>query len=84
MLSGFYKPRWMQFFAYAERQRKQHKVFDQKEFEKNIKEWEWRWVSGQEPYADTAAGDPVKTARMLYAKYAGRIKAAYNVPGVIK
>jgi alpha-N-acetylglucosaminidase len=84
MLSGFYKPRWMQFFSYAESQRKQHKAFNQKEFEKNIKEWEWRWVNGHEPYVDTAAGDPVKTAKMLYGKYAGRIKAAYNIPGILK
>jgi alpha-N-acetylglucosaminidase len=77
MLKGYYKPRWQQFFAYVDKQKAQHKKFDQKVFEKQIKDWEWNWVNQHETYTAVPIGNPVTTAKALHLKYAAAIKTAY-------
>lgn len=78
MLSGYYKPRWQQFFAYADSQMLLNKPIDQKAFDENIKTREWNWVNGKEEYAAKPAGSPVQTARNLYQKYKPVISKLYN------
>jgi alpha-N-acetylglucosaminidase len=51
---------------------------DEKIFDSNIKEWEWNWVNGHEPYAAQPKGDAVKTAAQLFKKYQHVIAAAYH------
>ncbi len=69
MLTGFYKPRWSQFFDYVNTSMAQGKPMDQKEFDKKIKDWEWQWVNSHEPYSDQTKGNSIEEARSLYQKY---------------
>jgi alpha-N-acetylglucosaminidase len=79
LLKGYYKPRWIRFFNYVDECRASTKKFDQSLFEKNSKEWEWKWVKGKENYSPLPAGDPVKTVEALYKKYFAIIKKEYAV-----
>jgi alpha-N-acetylglucosaminidase len=78
LLNGFYKKRWEQFFDVVIRQMKRGETFDQKAFDQQISTWEWNWVNSHERYPAMPAGDPVKTAENLYAKYWKRIFLAYQ------
>ncbi|PST83806.1 alpha-N-acetylglucosaminidase [Pedobacter yulinensis] len=78
MLKGFYKPRWQQFFAEVQKQAAAGKPIDQKRFEEEIKNWEWKWVNATEPYTDKPKGDAVAVARALYTKYSNRVEQAYT------
>ncbi len=78
MLSGFYKPRWQQFFTYATNQLQLKKELNQTAFETAIKKWEWKWVNSSEKYADKPIGNSVVVAKQLYQKYDKEIKATYN------
>jgi alpha-N-acetylglucosaminidase len=78
MLKGFYKPRWIEFFKYAHAQLIAKKEVDQKAFEEQIKQWEWKWVNGSESYTDKTIGNPVTIAKQLYQKYYTIIKTTYQ------
>jgi len=78
MLKGFYKPRWEKFFEEVHSQIKKGQQINQEQFENNIKVWEWQWVNGNEQYPEKPVGDPVQTAKALYAKYAPVIKQFGN------
>lgn len=69
LLSDFYKPRWQQFFLKANKalQSKQEMDFDS--FQKEIKQWEWKWVNSRKDYPVQTTGDPIKTALEIYGKY---------------
>lgn len=73
MISGFYKPRWQQFFARVTAAIANGKQPDLKRFEEDIKDWEWHWVNGSEKYATQAKGNSVNIAKQLYHKYYQRI-----------
>jgi alpha-N-acetylglucosaminidase len=79
LLTGFYKPRWQQFFNRMMTQARQGKNFEEANFEEDIKNWEWNWVNGREIYPDRAAGDPVATAGLLWNKYKDRINNIYSI-----
>lgn len=74
MLSGFYKPRWQQFFNYIAQCKAQGKEPDFDAFEEQIKDWEWKWVHGHEQYRTQAVGDPVGVASELFRKYWTRMQ----------
>lgn len=78
MISGFYKPRWVQYFEYVNTQMAQQKSIDQKQIEKDITAWEWKWVNGHEPYADKPRGNSVAMALRLYQKYHDEMEKAYR------
>lgn len=69
LISSFYKPRWQQFFQYADSCLKENKPFDEQLFDNRMKDWEWSWVNRQESFADTPSGNPVQIAKELYHKY---------------
>lgn len=69
LFSGFYKPRWEQFFALVEADLAGGKKFDPKEFSQQVRDWEWAWVNRQDRYPVKPAGNPVTVARRLYEKY---------------
>jgi alpha-N-acetylglucosaminidase len=77
LLNDFYKPRWEQFLTAAGRSLQTGQPFDIKAFDKNISEWEWKWVNTQKPFPVTAWGSPVIAARRLYTKYRDIIGKAY-------
>ncbi|RYD97052.1 MAG: alpha-N-acetylglucosaminidase [Sphingobacteriales bacterium] len=69
MLSGYYKPRWEQFFTYVTQQAKLKKSVDQLAFDKQIKDWEWSWVNGTETYPDVVTGNSVVLSQRMFQKY---------------
>lgn len=69
LLNEFYKPRWEKFFAAANQSLKTGEMLDTKAFEKNIREWEWKWVNTQKNYPVNASGKPVEMSNLLYNKY---------------
>ena len=69
LISGFYKPRWQQYFAFLHQQLIDGKRFNESHFEEQIKNWEWNWVNSHEPCPTSVSGDPVATSKALYDKY---------------
>lgn len=69
LLSDFYKPRWQQFFLKAQNALQANHNIDFKAFEKEIMQWEWKWVNLRKDYPVKTTGDPIKTALEIHTKY---------------
>ncbi len=69
LLSGFYKKRWEQFFAYILSEMNKKKEPDMKWIEEELKDWEWQWVNGKEVYTTTPNGDAIAKTKALHRKY---------------
>jgi predicted acyltransferase len=70
LLSDFYKPRWEQFIGAV----KSHwGRFDQAQFDNQIKQWEWQWVTSRKDFPVEPSGDATIVAAELYKKYRDRI-----------
>jgi alpha-N-acetylglucosaminidase len=78
MLSQYYKPRWEQFFSAVKSQMELHKAVDQKDFDTQIKKWEWNWVNNTNEFTDKPIGNPVKVSQDMYQKYYHLIINVYN------
>lgn len=79
LMTGFYKPRWEQFIAYALQCIDDRRKPDFKSFEEKIKAWEWAWVKSTEgEYAEAPKGNAIDAAVNIYQKYKDKIKAAYE------
>lgn len=74
LIKGFYKPRWQQYVNFLEQSIENGSVADEKAFEKNIKNWEWKWVNSHEKYRSQPMGDPVRVAEMLFKMYFPKIE----------
>ncbi|GAB3904218.1 alpha-N-acetylglucosaminidase [Mucilaginibacter boryungensis] len=74
MLSGFYKPRWQQFFDFVNTSYRQGKEIDQAAFEKQIKDWEWAWVNKRDSYTTVPKGDEIVVAKEMFGKYYDKVK----------
>ena len=80
LLNDFYKPRWQQFFTMLQRSLAQEPGKpdpDMDAFQKDIREWEWKWVNQQKAFPTAPSGSPIQVARELYQKYRSKIEAAY-------
>ncbi|MGV3765968.1 MAG: alpha-N-acetylglucosaminidase [Chitinophagaceae bacterium] len=73
LLSGFYQPRWTQFFEYAKAGWEKADTLDMNTFNTSIKKWEWNWVNQRKDYPVQTKGDPVLMAINMYDKYRKRI-----------
>jgi len=69
LMNDFYKPRWQQFFQRLETSLQQNKALDVKAFDKQISEWEWKWVNQRKDYPTLTTGDPVNLAMKMHQKY---------------
>jgi alpha-N-acetylglucosaminidase len=69
LLNDFYKPRWALFISRAEQALIQNKEFNLTEFNKDISEWEWRWVNQKKDYPLTTIGNPTEIAVQMHQKY---------------
>lgn len=74
MLSGYYKPRWQQFFVYVDKSLAAGKSVDEKPFQDQIKDWEWAWVNKRDSYTTVSKGDEIVVVNELYKKYFDRVK----------
>lgn len=75
MLSDFYRPRWEQFFAYVNDMQQHPKLKSLKGFEKQIKNWEWKWVHDKKVFPTETKGNAVTVALAMHKKYAPLIAA---------
>jgi alpha-N-acetylglucosaminidase len=73
LLTDFYKPRWQQFFVELEKDIADKKSLDKDAFNRQIKDWEWKWVNSRKDYPQQASGNTVAQARLVYKKYWGEI-----------
>lgn len=69
MLNGFYKVRWQVFIDQVSKDLLRKKTFNQKKFDEQMKDWEWKWINSNETYTTLPQGDPVKMAEKMYEKY---------------
>ncbi len=46
---------------------------DLKFIEDQLKDWEWKWVNGQEVYTTKTKGDPVEKSKQIHRKYFSQI-----------
>lgn len=77
LMNDFYKPRWQQFFQKLETSLQQKKALDVKAFDKEISEWEWKWVNQRKDYPTLTKGDPIATAKLMYQKYRKLMQSAH-------
>ena len=78
LFSDFYKPRWQQFFSALHADLQGEKKWDSKSFTKNIKAWEWTWVTSRKDYPVIIQGDAVNETKKIFSKYRKIIKESYQ------
>jgi alpha-N-acetylglucosaminidase len=78
LIKGYYKPRWELYFAQLNKSLSTGTAFDEKAFEKQVKDWEWSWVNRHDnTYTDVVKGNAVEQAKALFAKYNSIVQQAY-------
>jgi alpha-N-acetylglucosaminidase len=75
LLDRFYKPRWEQFFRLLQVSLRTGTPPDLAGFEKDIRQWEWKWVNEETVFPDAPAGNSRELSEALYRKYRQRIAA---------
>jgi alpha-N-acetylglucosaminidase len=78
LLNDFYKVRWQKFFQLVDSSLISGKEVDTKNFEEEIKKWEWSWVTARKDFPVMPVGDPVTVTKALYEKYSKVISDAYK------
>ena len=75
LISGFYKPRWQQYFVYLRAKMISGSRMETTDFDNAIKAWEWRWVNSRETYPSEPGGNLFEIVDQLYKKYAPQIQS---------
>jgi alpha-N-acetylglucosaminidase len=78
LLTDFYKPRWQQFFKKTSMALQQNKEMDAAGFQKEIAQWEWKWVNQRKDFPVKTLGNSVAVAKELYLKYRKAIESIYQ------
>ena len=76
---GFYKGRWEIFIDEVIDCIKQNKKCELDILDDKIKTWEWEWVNGTESYSDQPIGNPIQVSKIMYEKYANKLKGVYGI-----
>ena len=69
MFSGYYRPRWQEFFERINGALDAGTPFDRAPFASDMCRWEQAWSRRHEAYSTVARGDAVETAARMYARY---------------
>jgi len=69
LLNDFYKARWQQFFDLLHHSLRAGTEPDLKQFEQNIRSWEWKWVNEQKAFPVQARGNSIQMSQKMYKKY---------------
>jgi alpha-N-acetylglucosaminidase len=69
LLTGFYLPRWKQFFDRLDRSLADGRPVDAAAFDRDIRQWEDRWTHQTETYPTQPSGDSVAVSQRLWEKY---------------
>ena len=70
LIEGFYRPRWEQLIDRLGDSLEEGQPFDNEAFQRDVRDWEAKWVRGTESYPTRPGGDPIATVRMLRNEYA--------------
>jgi alpha-N-acetylglucosaminidase len=77
LLTDFYKPRWQQFFKKTSMALQQNKEMDVAGFQKEIAQWEWKWVNQRKDFPLRTIGSSIAIAKELYLKYRQLVEKSY-------
>ncbi|MDB4919699.1 alpha-N-acetylglucosaminidase [Mucilaginibacter sp.] len=78
LIKGYYKPRWELYFSQLDKAMTSNTPFDDKAFDKQVKDWEWQWVNKHgNAYPDLIKGNAIEQAKLLFAKYNSIIQQSY-------
>jgi alpha-N-acetylglucosaminidase len=82
MLTGFYLPRWEQFFKQVDTAMAEGKPFDGEAFQNALCDWELQWTHRNDPCPATPRGNTVAVSRRLFQKYGNLlgVPAPYTKP----
>jgi alpha-N-acetylglucosaminidase len=69
MFSNFYRPRWEKYLEARRAALDSKQPFDNGRLEQELRTWEDQWTHRTEAHPTAPHGDPVATARRLWAKY---------------
>lgn len=78
LLKDFYKVRWEKFFNALTSAQQKGEKYQHEAFEKEIKQWEWSWVTSHKDFIATPQGNPNQVAKKLFDKYYSKIEQAYE------
>ncbi|MFT3752279.1 MAG: alpha-N-acetylglucosaminidase [Paludibacter sp.] len=73
LLTDFYKVRWQKFFETTTLAMEAGKQVDVAAFDKEISQWEWKWVNTRKNFPTEPVGNSVQMAKLLYKKYRNKI-----------
>ncbi|MDD4990900.1 MAG: alpha-N-acetylglucosaminidase [Paludibacter sp.] len=73
LMTDFYKVRWQKFFTAIDAALVAGKTVDVEAFDKEIAQWEWKWVNTQKNFPTEPTGNSVQMAKLLYKKYRNKI-----------
>lgn len=78
LIKGYYKQRWALFFKQMDKALATGVSFNPKEFDKQVKDWEWKWVNTHDnAYPGEIKGDAVEKSKQLFEKYHNIIKQSF-------
>ncbi len=77
-MKDFYKVRWEKFFYALTTAHQKGEKYQHETFEKEIKQWEWSWVTSHKDFMATPKGNPNQIAQKLFDKYYVKIQQAYE------
>ncbi len=70
LIKGYYKPRWEMYFSAINKAWANNIAFDDKAFDKEVKNWEWQWVNRHDnAFSNLIKGDAVEKSKALFQKY---------------
>ncbi len=78
LVSGFYLPRWAQFFERLNKSLSENKPFDANKWQHDIMDWEEAWTHETEAFPETPSGDAVETARAMLKKYGASVRKSFG------
>lgn len=78
LIKGYYKQRWQLYISELDKAMATSVKFDDKAFDKQVKDWEWAWVNKHDnAYPDKIKGDAVEQSKLLFEKYYNVIQQSY-------
>lgn len=78
LMKDFYKVRWKKFFDALTTAHQKGEKYQHEAFEKEIKQWEWSWVTSHKNFMATPKGNPNQIAQKLFDKYYLKIEQSYE------
>ena len=74
LMTDFYKVRWQKFFTAIDAALVVGKTVDMVAFDKEIAQWEWKWVNTQKNFPTEPKGNSIEASKLLYKKYRTKIE----------